>query len=81
MQELENRVIELEVKLAFLAEETQSLSTSLSREVRENVALADRVAMLEKALQALATRTPKSVGGSGDDVGADAATDPVPHSG
>lgn len=78
---MDERLNELEIRVAFLDEQVQLLSASLAREVRENVALADRVGMLEKALQALAARTPKQQGGAADDVGANAETDPVPHSG
>jgi hypothetical protein len=78
---MDERVVEIEVKLAFLEEQVQALSASLAREVRENVALADRVAVLERALSTLAQRVPRAAGGGADDVGADAATDPVPHSG
>lgn len=77
----DRRITELEIKVAFLGEEVTALSASLSREVREKLALTERVALLEKALQALATRTPKAQGGAADDVGANADTDPVPHAG
>lgn len=78
---MDERFTELEIKVAFLDEQVQTLSASLSREVRENVALGQRVALLEKALQALAQRVPKASGGTADDEGANADTDPVPHSG
>ncbi len=78
---MDARLNELEIKVAFLDEQVSTLSSSLAREVRESVALADRVAMLEKALLTLAARTPKAHGGAADDVGANAETDPVPHSG
>ena len=74
------RDIDVEVKLAFLEQQVAELSTTLAREVREHLALQDRVGLLEKALQVLAQREGQT-GGTSDDVGADAATDPVPHSG
>ncbi len=74
------RAIDVEVKLSFLEQQVGELATTLAREVREHLALQERVALLEKALQVLAQRSPRA-GGTGDDVGADAATDPVPHSG
>ena len=77
----EQRLIELEVKQTFLQEQVAELSTTLAREVREHLALQERVRLLEKALQVLAQRAAPRPGGGSDDVGADAATDPVPHSG
>jgi uncharacterized coiled-coil protein SlyX len=77
----EQRAIELEVKVAFLEETVLELSRTLAREVQEKLAATDRIALLEKALKVLAQRDPGRSGGTSDDVGADAATDPVPHSG
>ena len=74
------RSIDLEVKISFLEQQVSDLAQTLAKEVREHLSLHERVGVLEKALRVLAQRSASS-GGTGEDVGADAATDPVPHSG
>ncbi|MDP2342866.1 MAG: SlyX family protein [Deltaproteobacteria bacterium] len=80
-QRVDQRANELEMKVTFLEDKVAELSTTLAREVREHLALQERVGLLEKALQVLAQRNAPRSGGGGDDVGADSSSDPVPHSG
>jgi uncharacterized coiled-coil protein SlyX len=74
----DSRLIDLEIKLSFLEEQVQTLSQALVNETRTNVALGERVTLLERALQILAARMPQKP--KGEDV-ADVNHDHVPHSG
>ncbi len=68
----------LEEKIAYLELRVADLESSLAAETRTTLALSERVALLEKALQVLATRqsAPKE-----EVLGAFVEDDPVPHSG
>ena len=72
----EERITELEIKIAFLERLVGDLATALQHETRAHAGVVDRVETLERALQVLAARVPKPR----DDV-ANAAEDPVPSSG
>ncbi len=72
----EERITELEVKVAFLERLVGDLATALQHEARAHAGVLDRVEMLERALQLLAARVPRPR----DDV-ANAEEDPVPSSG
>ena len=72
----EERITELEIKIAFLERLVGDLATALQHETRAHADVVDRVVTLERALQVLAARVPKPR----DDV-ANAEEDPVPSSG
>jgi uncharacterized coiled-coil protein SlyX len=76
---LENRLMELEVKLAYQDETVSHLNAALVDKERRISALEDQVARLEKALQILAERQRR---GAGPEVeGKMDVDDPVPRSG
>jgi uncharacterized coiled-coil protein SlyX len=72
----DERLTEVEIKLAFLEQQVAELSAALQQDARHQTALLERVTTLERALQVLATRVPRPK----DDV-ANADEDPVPSSG
>jgi uncharacterized coiled-coil protein SlyX len=74
--EPEDRITELEIKIAFLEKLVGDLSGALQHETRAHAGVVDRLETLERALQVLAARVPKPR----DDV-ANADEDPVPSSG
>lgn len=71
--------IRLEEKLMFLEQRVADLDVALTKEVTENARLADRVQLIERALQTLASRTAPRT--PGEVQGAFTVDDPVPHSG
>jgi hypothetical protein len=71
-------LIVLQEKVAYLELRVADLSSSLDREMRENAGLAERLDLLERALQVLAARSRSP---SGEVQGAFTVDDPVPHSG
>jgi len=71
--------IRLEEKLMFLEQRVADLDLALTKEVTENARLADRVQLIERALQTLASRTAPRT--PGEVQGAFTVDDPVPHSG
>ncbi len=71
--------IRLQEKVMFLEQRVADLDSALTKEATENARLADRVQLIERALQTLASRTaPRS---PGEIQGAFTVDDPVPHSG
>ncbi len=71
--------IRLEEKIMFLEERVATLDAALTRESGENARLAERVRVIERALQTLASRTAPRT--AGEIQGAFTVDDPVPHSG
>ena len=71
--------VRLEEKLMFLEERVATLDAALTRESAENARLAERVRVIERALQTLASRTAPRT--PGEIQGAFTVDDPVPHSG
>jgi hypothetical protein len=65
-------------KVAYLELRVADLETALAREARENGQLAERLDILERALQVLAARSRPQ---TGEVQGAFTVDDPVPHSG
>ncbi len=79
MSDHDPATVRLEEKLMFLEQRVAHLDTALTRESRENSRLAERVEIVERALQTLAARTaPRS---PGEIQGAFTVDDPVPNSG
>lgn len=68
----------LQEKVAYLELRIGDLETALGREARENGQLAERLDILERALQVLAARSRPQ---TGEVQGAFTVDDPVPHSG
>ena len=71
--------IRLEEKIMFLEQRLADLDLALTKEAAENARLADRVQLIERALQTLASRTAPRT--PGEIQGAFTVDDPVPHSG
>jgi hypothetical protein len=71
--------VRLEEKLMFLEERVATLDAALTRESAENARLTERVRVIERALQTLASRTAPRT--PGEIQGAFTVDDPVPHSG
>lgn len=71
-------VIVLQEKVAHLELKVSDLEARLDDESRENGQFAERLDLLERALQVLAAR---SRAPTGEVLGANAVDDPVPHSG
>ena len=65
-------------KVAYLELRVADLETALAREALENGQLAERLDILERALQVLAARSRPQ---TGEVQGAFTVDDPVPHSG
>ncbi len=76
---MENDIITLQEKVAYLELRVADLEEALGRETGENVAVMKRIELLERALQTLALRTRSQQGG--EILGANVVDDPVPHSG
>jgi hypothetical protein len=70
--------VSMQEKLAYLELRVSDLEHALAREAREHGALAERLDILERALQVLASRHRPQ---SGEVQGAFTVDDPVPHSG
>lgn len=71
-------VLLLQEKVAYLELRVGDLEAALAREARENGQLAERLDILERALQVLAARSRPQ---TGEVQGAFTVDDPVPHSG
>jgi hypothetical protein len=71
-------LVPLQEKVAYLELRVSDLEQALAREAREHGALAERLDILERALQALAARHRPH---RGEVQGAFTVDDPVPHSG
>jgi hypothetical protein len=71
-------LIPIQEKVAYLELRVSDLEQALAREAREHGALAERLDILERALQVLAARHRPQ---SGEVQGAFTVDDPVPHSG
>jgi hypothetical protein len=71
-------MVSMQEKLAYLELRVSDLEHALAREAREHGALAERLDILERALQVLAARNRPQ---SGEVQGAFTVDDPVPHSG
>jgi septal ring factor EnvC (AmiA/AmiB activator) len=74
----DDEVRTLQEKVAYLELRIGDLETALAREARENGQLAERLDILERALQVLAARSRPQ---TGEVQGAFTVDDPVPHSG
>lgn len=80
MSDHESALIRLQEKLMFLEQRVVDLDNALTRESAESTRLAERLQIVEKALQTLAARTPTQRT-EGEVAGAFTVDDPVPHSG
>jgi len=74
----DHAAIRLEEKVAYLELRVADLEAALARETTTTLDLSERVRLLERALQVLATR---QTAPAGEVQGAFTDDDPVPHSG
>ena len=72
-------MVRLQEKIMFLEQRVADLDIALTKAATENARLADRVQLIERALQTLASRTAPRT--PGEIQGAFTVDDPVPHSG